>query len=241
MSSLTVTNLVKKYPTFQLNVTRLRLEPGQIYGLIGPNGAGKSTLIKSLLGICPIDQGQIRFFEQPFSDHQRESLLQIGVVLGTTDYYREKRLVSLTKITRQFFPNWDQDRYLTLCRQFNLNEQQRVKELSTGMKVKYQLALALAHQAQLLILDEPTSGLDVVARRQLQTILRQLADSGISILLATHLSDDLERCADELIVLRQGQIIAADTLAHFSAAHRSATALTLDDMIVALEVPDNAH
>lgn len=103
---------------------------------------------------------------------------QIGFVTGSAAYYPRKRLGQLTAATRRFYPNWDEARYQDCLRRFALDEGKRVSELSEGMKVKYQLALAMSHHAKLLILDEPTSGLDRRRRDDLLGLFLELVELG---------------------------------------------------------------
>ena len=118
---------------------------------------------------------------------------QIGFVTGSAAYYPRKRLGQLTAATRRFYPNWDEARYQDCLRRFALDEGRRVSELSEGMKVKYQLAAAMSHRAELLILDEPTSGLDPVSRDELLDTFRTLCEQeGVSILFSTHITSDLD-------------------------------------------------
>lgn len=236
MSVLTVDHLTKSYSRFTLDPVSFNLEAGKIYGLIGSNGAGKSTLLKSILGLVIADSGEVEAFDQPLVEMKS----RIGVVLGGIDTYMDKRLSTLTAVTKRFYSNWNQQRFDDLCSRFSLDLSKKPRELSTGMKVKYQLAVALAHQAELLVLDEPTAGLDLVAHRDLQKQLRRLADEGVTILLATHLVDDLEQCADELLVLSHGTLQAQMSLAEFIATHQTPATPTLTEMLLAMEENDVA-
>ncbi|GAK48252.1 ABC transporter [Secundilactobacillus oryzae JCM 18671] len=236
MSVLTVDHLTKSYSRFTLDPVSFNLEAGKIYGLIGSNGAGKSTLLKSILGLVIADSGEVEAFDQPLVEMKS----RIGVVLGGIDTYMDKRLSTLTVVTKRFYSNWNQQRFDDLCSRFSLDLSKKPRELSTGMKVKYQLAVAFAHQAELLVLDEPTAGLDLVAHRDLQKQLRRLADEGVTILLATHLVDDLEQCADELLVLSHGTLQAQMSLAEFIATHQTPATPTLTEMLLAMEENDVA-
>lgn len=132
----------------------------------------------------------------------------IGVVLGGIDFYNHKKLADITTITKRFYKNWDDKAYQKYVKAFSLSPHKRVRELSSGMKVKYMLALALSHKAKLLILDEPTSGLDPVSRDDLLGLFRQLVDSKeISILFSTHITSDLEKCADYITYIKDGKLL----------------------------------
>ena len=143
---------------------------------------------------------------------------------GDLCYYPRKRLSQLTAVTRSFYSAWDSARYEALLRRFSLDDSKRVCELSAGMKVKYQLACALSHGAKLLILDEPTSGLDPVSRDDLLDLLRSRCEQdGVSILFSTHITSDLDACADDVTYLQNGTVAQSVSLAGFTAPWKKLT------------------
>ena len=185
-------------------------------GLIGKNGAGKSTTLKSILRLVNPDAGTVTIFGRDFQQHEEFCKQQLGVVLGGVDFYHHKRLRDITKVTKRFYEHWDEDAYLHYLRAFSLDPNKRVKELSAGMKVKYMIALALSHQAKLLIFDEPTSGLDPVSRDDLLELFRQLvADGERSILFSTHITSDLEKCADDITYIKDGRLLRSAEKSEF--------------------------
>lgn len=220
MSVLTVQNLCKSYPGFTLDRVSFSLPPGKITGLIGRNGAGKSTILKSLLRFVHPDSGKIRFFGLDFDTHQKEIKQRLGFVAGGVDYYPRKKLRAITGVTRRFYPGWDESAYRGYLDRFQLDESKTPAQLSSGMRVKYALTLALAHQAELLILDEPTSGLDPVSRDDLLEELMRLCGQGVTILFSTHITSDLERCASRLIYLQKGRVLAEQSLNDFASGYR---------------------
>lgn len=138
-------------------------------------------------------------------------------------------------MTRRFYDNWDEEKYRHYLQLFALDESKRVDQLSSGMKVKYLLALALSHNAKLLILDEPTSGLDPVSRDELVALFRAIvADGQRSILFSTHITSDLEKCASHITFIKDGEIFHSSTVAEFMAAYADRGA-TLEDIIVSVE------
>ena len=169
MNALEVAGLKKNYAGFSLNVS-FALEEGKITGFIGRNGAGKTTTIKSLLGFVHPDAGDIRFFSMPFAENEMKIKSRLGVVRGGGNYYPQKRLGTVAAVASRFYPEWDDSLYRKYMQLFSLDESKRISELSAGMKVKFSLALALSHSADLLILDEPTSGLDPVSRDEILDI-----------------------------------------------------------------------
>ena len=172
------------------------------------------------------DAGEALFFGRPLSADEFGVKQAVGFASGGFGFYPLKRLRTVTDVTRRFYPSWDETAYRRYLALFALDENKRVKELSEGMKVKYALALALSHRARLLVLDEPTSGLDPVSRDELLEIFLQLAqDEGISILFSTHITSDLEKCADHIVYLRRGEV-AADADADALHARYRTAALT---------------
>lgn len=205
---LSVQNIHKHYPGFTLENVSFSLAPNRIMGLIGKNGAGKSTTLKAILNMVPPEAGGITMFQKNFYQHEKECKQRIGVVFGGVDFYPLKKLSAITAITKKFYANWDQVQYQKYIRRFALDERKKFKELSNGMKVKYLLALALSHHAELLILDEPTSGLDPVSREELLHIFRQIVkNENCSILFSTHITSDLDRCTDDITYIQNGRVL----------------------------------
>ena len=221
---LTVRNLCKHYPAFELHDVSFSIRASSIMGLIGRNGAGKTTTIKSILRLVRPDGGSVEFLGQPVDDDAAALRREAGYVSGDLCYYPRKRLSQLTAVTRSFYSAWDSARYEALLRRFSLDDSKRVCELSAGMKVKYQLACALSHGAKLLILDEPTSALDPVSRDDLLDLLRSLCEQdGVSILFSTHITSDLDACADDVTYLQNGTLAQSVSLAGFTAPWKKLT------------------
>lgn len=203
-----VEKLCKSYPGFSLDNVTFNLAPGRIMGFIGKNGAGKSTTLKTILNMVHPDSGTVRMFGKDYYINEKECKEQIGVVFGGIDFYHLKKLSSITAVTKRFYANWDDEDYRKYIKLFSLDESKKFKELSSGMRVKYLLALALSHHAQLLILDEPTSGLDPVSRDELLYIFKRIVkDGNRSVLFSTHITSDLDRCADDITYIQNGKII----------------------------------
>ena len=181
---LEIRGLCKEYPAFRLKDAGFSLSRGRIMGFIGRNGAGKTTTLKSMLNIVHPSAGEVG-----------------------ANYYPNKKLSAITAVTRGFYENWDEAAYRRYLSLFALDESKTPKALSAGMQVKYALALALSHRAELLILDEPTSGLDPVSRDELCGVFLDLADEGVSILFSTHITEDLDKCADDVTYIRNGEIV----------------------------------
>lgn len=210
MEILSVQNLSKHYPRFDLKNVSFSLEQGYIMGFIGRNGAGKTTTIKSILRLVHPDSGTVTVLGKNFAAEEFACKQQIGLVLGQVAYYPTKKITDIADVTRRFYPEWDANAFVGYLKRFDLDPDKTVKELSDGMRVKFALALALSHNARLLILDEPTSGLDPVSRDDLLELFQELIEnSERSILFSTQITSDLEKCADFITYIKKGEIIAS--------------------------------
>lgn len=211
MAQLFVNNLCKTYPKFHLNNVSFTLETGFIMGFIGRNGAGKTTTLKSMMGLVHPDSGEVYINNLDFVQNEFACKQKIGFVLGGVDYYPKKKLKTITDVTKRFYESWDEQAYQGYLNRFDLDPEKRIDELSAGMRVKYALALALSHHAELLILDEPTSGLDPVSRDDLLDLFQELIQDGNkSILFSTHITSDLDRCADYITYIKNGNILFSE-------------------------------
>lgn len=220
MDVLEVKGLCKTYPAFTLDHVSFHVGRGRICGFIGRNGAGKSTTLGSLMGLVHPDAGEARFFGMELRGSETAVKRKTGFVSSGVNYYPNRKLRTITSVTRAFYPDWDEAAYERYMKLFHLDEAKTPAQLSAGMKVKYALALALSHRAELLILDEPTSGLDPVSRDELLDIFMQLSSEGKSILFSTHITSDLDKCADDIVYIQRGRILAEETLDDFVAAYR---------------------
>lgn len=208
MSLLQIENLSKTYPTFKLDNVSFNLDEGFIMGFIGRNGAGKTTTLKSMLRFVHPDSGKVVINGYDIEKDEFAVKNSIGFVSGLDGYYSSKKIKTVTEVTKRFFPNWNEELYRELLVKFNLDENKLIKNLSAGMKVKYQVAVAMSHDAKLLILDEPTSGLDPVSRDELVLLFQDyIADGQHSILFSTHITSDLDKCADYITYIKAGKII----------------------------------
>ena len=228
MNALEVTGLTKVYPEFTLDKVSFCVPQGHISGLIGRNGAGKSTTIKGILRLIAAE-GDVAVFGRDIIKDEMAVKQMIGYVGGGFRYYPMNTLAAIRKAYAPFYPTWNQDKYKKFLAQFGLSERKKVKELSEGMKVKFALALALSHEAKLLIMDEPTSGLDPLSREEFCDIILQLVrEEGVSVLFSTHITSDLMRIADDIVYISRGKILAAcplnELLGKYKLAHFSSLA-----------------
>lgn len=218
---LSVRNLYKTYEKFQLKDVSFSMEPGRIMGYIGRNGAGKTTTMKSMLNLVHPDSGSIQFFGMEMNEHEFEIKQRISFIFGAVNYYPQNKLKTITDVYRRFYKTWDERVYQAYLSSFELDAEKKINQLSQGMSIKYALALALSHHAELLILDEPTSGLDPVSRDELLNIFEDIVDhEGASILFSTHITSDLDKCADDITYIKNGEIIASQEKKSFLDAYR---------------------
>jgi len=234
MNIVEVRNVCKTYPAFRLKNVSFSLEGGKITGFIGRNGAGKTTTIKSMLNLIHTDSGEINYFGLPLSGHEMEIKQRVGYSTGTVSWYPRKTIREIVNVTKTFYPDWDEDAYRRYMTLFGLDENKKPIELSEGMKVKFNLLLALSHRAEVLILDEPTSGLDPFSRDELLGMFTTLKEHGVTILFSTHITSDLERCADNIVYISGGEIRAACTKAGFMQSYGE-PGETLEEVFLRLE------
>lgn len=191
---------------FSLQNLDLTVPKGSIVGLIGENGAGKTTTLKCILGILRRDAGEIQLLG---GEPGPATVSQVGVVFEDAYFPATLTTRQIERILRRMYKqDWDSSRFEGLCRRFQLTEGKMVKDFSRGMRMKLSLATALAHHPRLLILDEATSGLDPVVRGEiLDMFLDFIQDEDHSILLSSHITSDLEKVADSVAYIHEGQLL----------------------------------
>ena len=215
-SILKIEGLNKKYPSFSLKDVSFEVRPGQIMGFIGRNGAGKTTTLKAIMNLIHYESGKIEAFEKDMTEFELENKQRIGFALSELNYYPNKTIRQLMNVTKRFYKNFDQQKFDEVCKLFNLDIDKKLEELSSGMKVKYSVAIALSHNAELLILDEPTSGLDPVSRDEILDIFREIVkNKDRAILFSTHITSDLDKCASNITYIHDGEIVYTGTKKDF--------------------------
>ncbi|CAM4057715.1 ABC transporter ATP-binding protein [Mesobacillus zeae] len=207
-SLLEVKELKKKLGGFHIEHMNFTLEEGCITGLIGVNGSGKTTTIKTLLGLYLKDGGTITFHGKEIDTNEGMVKNRIGVVLDEGYFYEELTLKEMKSVIAPAYSNWDELAFINYINRFNLKLEQKIADLSKGMRMKFAIALALSHHADLLIMDEPTSGLDPLIRNELMEILLEfMQEEGKSVFFSTHITSDLDKVADILILIDNGKIL----------------------------------
>ena len=216
MSIVEVRGLVKQYPSFELSGVSFDVRESRITGFIGRNGAGKTTTIKSMLNLIHPDSGTVSFFGKPMAMNEAEIKKRIGYSTGTVNWYPRKRIRDIVQVVKRFYDTWDDEAYRKYLKLFSLDETKMPIELSEGMKVKFNLLLALSHKCEVLILDEPTSGLDPFSRGELLDIFSELKSDGVAVFFSTHIISDIEKCADDIVYISKGKVIAATSEKEFT-------------------------
>jgi len=199
-------NLSKGFDDFQLGPLNIKVAPGEILGVMGPNGAGKTTLLRLLWGFLRPDSGEATIFGlQPHLD-QLKIRLRAGYLPENPRFYDAMSAMSFLQFIGNFYETWDRDRTDRLLAEFEIQSDQPIRNLSKGNRAKLAIIAATGHWPGLLILDEPTSGLDPLIRVDILGFLRRLAKHDkTSIVLSSHISDDLDRLADTVLMLNAGQ------------------------------------
>jgi len=208
---LEVNGLTKKFDTFSLDNVSFSLREGCITGFIGINGSGKTTTIKSILGLILKDAGNIKFRGKEIERTEREFKNHLGIVLDEGYFYENITIKEMKSIIAPAYSTWDETVFKKNLERFRLQSNQKISTLSKGMRMKFAIALAISHHADLLIMDEPTSGLDPLVRSELMDILLEfMKEDGKSVFFSSHITSDLDKVADMLILIDKGAIVLTE-------------------------------
>lgn len=209
-NAVTIKNLTKRYDGFVLDHISFEIPWGSIVGFIGENGAGKSTTIKAMLGLIPVNEGEIDLAGHsvcvPGGDDKWRG--QVGVVFDECNFPAELKVKDIGTSMRYVFREWEQKVFEDYLCRFQIPLNKKIKELSRGMKMKLAIAVALSHHSRILILDEATSGLDPVIRDEILEIFNDFTrDESHSVLLSSHIISDLEKICDYIAYLHHGSLL----------------------------------
>lgn len=210
MSALiTVDNIVKKYKNFTLDKVSFELESGHIYGFVGENGSGKSTTMKAISSLINLDEGHVLINGKESKDLEPEEREKLGFTLDEICLPDNLKIRLINNILKSAFENWDETLFFKYLTTFNIDVNKKIKELSKGMKAKFNIIISLCHGASILILDEPMNGLDPVARDEFCTLLNDYIEEGENrtILISSHIISDLEKICTDFIFIHNGKII----------------------------------
>jgi len=224
-NTIEISHLGRRFAkTVALDDVSLNVPQGIVMGLIGENGAGKTTLIKHVLGLLKARSGSVRVFGLDPVRDPVGVLGRIGYLSETRDLPEWMRVGELMRYSRPFYPTWDRAYAEELRETFELDSHQKIKTLSKGQRARTALLIALAHRPDLLLLDEPSTGLDPIVRRDiLSAIIRTVADEGRTVLLSSHLVDEVERVADSVAIIHHGRMVLTDSVENIKENHHRLT------------------
>lgn len=204
-------NIEKDYKNFSLKSLSFNIEAGYLTGLIGANGAGKTTLINILAGLDTDFKGIVNINGIDIKENPEEVKQQIGVVSEKISFFMDNTALENGLILGKYFKNWSMENYYIWLDKMNIPKAQPLYQFSKGMKMKFQISFAMGHSPKFLLLDEPSAGFDPVFRKDFLGMLQDILSQDIGILMSTHITSDLDKIADYIIVLDNGEIKLNDT------------------------------
>ncbi len=225
-----VKNITKDYGDFKLDNVSFSVPEGSICGFVGQNGAGKTTTIKLILDVIDADQGEIFLFGENIKKDSAKLREDIGVVFDEMGFHEFMTGKDINIMMKNIYKNWDEKVFFDYLKRFSLPTKKSCGDFSRGMRMKLQIAVALSHNAKLLVMDEPTSGLDPIVRNEMLQIFREyVAEEHHTILLSSHITGDLEKLADEVVFINGGKIILAGNKDEIMEKHEPAS---LEDIMI---------
>ena len=208
MNAIDIKNLNKTLEDFKLTINEIEIKKGYITGFIGPNGSGKTTTMKLIMNMLKKDSGTIKVFGKEREVDDLEIKETIGYIGDVSGYMQENKLKNIKKAIKPFYKNWDEQLYKKYIMKFKLNENKVYKELSKGQQKKFELVMVLSHHPKLIIMDEPTANLDPLVRNEFLEILQEhIEKEEATVFYSTHITSDLDKVADFLIFIYEGNII----------------------------------
>lgn len=211
---LELNNISKEFfEGFKIKDISFKLEPGYIMGFIGPNGSGKSTIIKLIMNLLRLDSGEIKVFGMDHRKFEVEVKDRIGFVYDESCFYENLTIEKMKNIIAPFYTQWNEDTFNKYLKTFGLSSGHVIKNLSKGKKMQFSIALALSHNANLIIMDEPTAGLDPIIRREVLDILYNvIQDEEKSVFFSTHITTDLDKIADYITFIKNGRLVFSKSM-----------------------------
>lgn len=205
---LEIKNIKKAYDGFTLQSLSMDIPKGCIVGFVGENGAGKTTTIKAIMDMISLDEGSITIFGKDSKKDGKQIRQEIGAVLAESSFPEYMTPKQIAKVLSSMYQQWDDHLYQSYLTQFQLPAEKQIKTYSKGMRMKLNIAMALAHHPKLLIMDEATSGLDPIVREEiLDVFLDFIQDEEHAVFLSSHITSDIEKVADYIAFLHQGRLV----------------------------------
>jgi len=203
---LSVNNVSKSLNEFELKDISLELSTGEVLLIIGPNGAGKSTLINLLTGLIKPDEGYIKIFGKELKDIDISERMKIGVIGETLSVFENLTVKTYLNTVAYLYPDWDYGKMSQLLEKYQIDKKKKLRELSKGTRIKLDFIRIFAHPTEILFLDEPFSGLDLNSKKDLFEIFFEMKRLNRTIIISTHLIDDIDRYCDRLLILKNGKV-----------------------------------
>ena len=182
----------------------LKLEPGLVYAMLGPNGSGKTTWMKMATGLVKPSMGEMLYQGTPVG---KESKKEIAYMSTEPYFYNWMSVADVGKYYQDFFEDFSMERYQQMLDRMELTEDMKAKKLSSGMMAKLKIAVTMARSAKIYLLDEPLNGIDLLARDQIMTSILEAVDKDVTLVVSSHLVDELERVVDAAIFMKEGQLV----------------------------------
>lgn len=207
--AIEASGVVQRRKHFQLGPVELAVPKGYVTAIVGPNGSGKSSLFRLLLDLTKPDEGEMTVLGERVGGDDRQLKARIGYVpeqaIDIEDHLRAEEKAAFTS---QWYPGWELNRYQELLRRFEVDPSIKLGKMSKGMRRKFDLALAMAHNPELLLLDEPSSGLDPIAWKTMIEVLHRYMERGDrTVLMASHIVDEVKRLADYIVFIVHGRVL----------------------------------
>lgn len=214
----------------------LTIPQGDFFGFIGPNGAGKSTLIRTLLGLIRPTSGRAQIFGLDVTKHSKDILARTGYLPGEVNFYSGMTVKEQLRLCAKLRGADCAAETARLCDRLLLDPDRKIDQLSLGNRKKVGIVAALQHSPELCMLDEPTSGLDPLMQKEFYTILEERNAQGATVFLSSHVLSEVERYCKHAAVIRQGQLLIADSVQNLG--HTGVKRVTLRGISVLPELPD---
>jgi ABC-2 type transport system ATP-binding protein len=204
---VTVKNLRKRYGDFELRVPELKLRSAGVTGLIGPNGAGKTTFIKCLLNLIRYAADELSILEKDNLRGDKAARAQVGFMLDDRNFFDDLTVNDLERLVSGFYAGWEKGVFQEYLTAFSIDRDKLVRRLSKGMRASLFAAVALSHNARLVILDEPTAGLDPGSKQKMLNLFETYVQNGArAIFFSTHSTTDLDKIASDIVHIERGNI-----------------------------------